>query len=493
MEHYDGEFYTLRLFSPIEGEIYSLNSTEEGIHLTAYEMENYSSFIRDHMEGVGLLGKRNQKLMTYFNNAKRLHKPVSLSLDLEAYEGRLWSVLQADSQDKLTHEEVQSLAETWGMIAAGGFIREMQETRILVPDGELMVFLGNEGLDYFVCPEEVLKGTAHTLKPALDVAIYSEAYFPERSYQGAKLRLPAEPAFLKDAKMRAFIHENEPYRIELLGNWPSFLKNILEKAASVTLEEVNVLACLVTHMDSSQIETYEAAIQMRQEENIDVLVGIKELLNLCYNLECFKFLRGIIDDRKLGEFYLEEDRLEWIHMLEVDIRELLDPQRVGMDQRKEEMGIFTSKGYVFENALSYQDIYDGIHLPDIDGVAGGIFSLRLVGSQYPEEQGTWLELPTTDLGFQWALNRLNERTFDDCIITESIRLPIPGQANICSVTTAPPIRNGTERLRVVTIGISELRNACLITMTTFLSPFDLAVFMYSSFKTSRTLDFVCLI
>ena len=153
MEHYDGEFYTLRLFSPIEGEIYSLNSTEEGIHLTAYEMENYSSFIRDHMEGVGLLGKRNQKLMTYFNNEIRLHKPVSLSLDLEAYEGRLWSVLQADSQDKLTHEEVQSLAETWGMIAAGGFIREMQETRILVPDGELMVFLGNEGLDYFVCPE----------------------------------------------------------------------------------------------------------------------------------------------------------------------------------------------------------------------------------------------------------------------------------------------------------------------------------------------------
>ena len=408
MEHYDGEFYTLRLFSPIEGEIYSLNSTEEGTHLTAYEMENYSSFIRDHMEDVGLLGKRNQKLMTYFNNEIRLHKPVSLSLDLEAYGGRLWSVLQADSQDKLTHEEVQSLAETWEMIAAGGFIREMQETRILVPDGELTVFLGNEGLDYFVCPEEVLKGTAHTLKPALDVAIYSEAYFLERSYQGAKLRLPAEPAFLKDAKMRAFIHENEPYQIELLGEWPSFLTSVLEKAKAVT------------YMDSIQLETYEAAIQMRQEKNTDAPVGIKDLLNLCYNLKCFEFRPGIINDRMLGEFCLEEDRLDWIHIFEVDVRKLLDPQRVGMDQRKEEMGIFTSKGYVFENALSYQDIYDGIHLPDIDGVAGGIFSLRLVGSQYPEEQGTWLELPTTDLGFQWVLNRLNERTFDDCIIAESI-------------------------------------------------------------------------
>lgn len=420
MEHYDGEFYTLRLFSPIEGEIYSLNSTEEGTHLTAYEMENYSSFIRDHMEDVGLLGKRNQKLMTYFNNEIRLHKPVSLSLDLEDYGGRLWSVLQADSQDKLTHEEVQSLAETWEMIATGGFIREMQETRILVPDGELTVFLGNEGPDYFVCPEEVLKGTEHILKPALDVAIYSEAYFLERSYQGAKLRLPAEPAFLKDAKMRAFIHENEPYRIELLGEWPSFLTSVLEKAKAVTLEEVNVLACLVAHMDSIQLETYEAAIQMRQEKNTDAPVGIKDLLNLCYNLKCFEFRPGIINDRMLGEFCLEEDRLDWIHIFEVDVRKLLDPQRVGMDQRKEEMGIFTSKGYVFENALSYQDIYDGIHLPDIDGVAGGIFSLRLVGSQYPEEQGTWLELPTTDLGFQWVLNRLNERTFDDCIIAESI-------------------------------------------------------------------------
>ena len=420
MEHYDGEFYTLRLFSPIEGEIYSLNSTEEGTHLTAYEMENYSFFIRNHMEDVGLLGKRNQKLMTYFDNEIRLHKPVSLSLDLEAYGGRLWSVLQADSQDKLTHEEVQSLAETWEMIATGGFIREMQETRILVPDGELTVFLGNDGLDYFVCPEEVLKGTAHTLKPALDVAIYSEAYFLERSYQGAKLRLPAEPAFLKDAKMRAFIHENEPYQIELLGEWPSFFTSVLEKAKAVTLEEVNVLACLVAHIDSIQLETYEAAIQMRQEKNTDAPVGIKDLINLCYNLKCFEFRPGIINDRMLGEFCIEEDRLDWIHIFEVDVRKLLDPQRVGMDQRKEEMGIFTSKGYVFENALSYQDIYDGIHLPDIDGVAGGIFSLRLVGSQYPEEQGTWLELPTTDLGFQWVLNRLNERTFDDCIIAESI-------------------------------------------------------------------------
>ena len=90
-------------------------------------------------------------------------------------------------------------------------------------------------------------------------------------------------------------------------------------------------------MDSIQLETYEAAIQMRQEKNTDAPVGIKDLLNLCYNLKCFEFRPGIINDRMLGEFCLEEDRLEWIHIFEVDVRKLLDPQRVGMDQRKEEM------------------------------------------------------------------------------------------------------------------------------------------------------------
>ena len=126
------------------------------------------------------------------------------------------------------------------------------------------------------------------------------------------------------------IHENEPYQIELLGEWPSFLTSVLEKAKAVTLEEVNVLACLVAHMDSIQLETYEAAIQMRQEKNTDDPVGIKDLLNLCYNLKCFEFRPGIINDRMLGEFCLEEDRLDWIHIFEVDVRKLLDPQRVGM-------------------------------------------------------------------------------------------------------------------------------------------------------------------
>ena len=98
MEHYDGEFYTLRLFSPIEGEIYSLNSTEEGIHLTAYEMENYSSFIRDHMEGVGLFP--DDRTLCKFKAALELEQCDSLeqalriaeNLDCYSYDPQMYSM-----------------------------------------------------------------------------------------------------------------------------------------------------------------------------------------------------------------------------------------------------------------------------------------------------------------------------------------------------------------------------------------------------------------
>ena len=52
-----------------------------------------------------------------------------------------------------------------------------------------------------------------------------------------------------------------------------FSYKCIGKGKSCYFEEVNVLACLVAHMDSIQLETYEAAIQMRQEKNTDAQLG----------------------------------------------------------------------------------------------------------------------------------------------------------------------------------------------------------------------------
>ena len=423
MERWDKP-YRLRLFSPIEGELCpSDRMMEENISLTAYEMELYEELIRDSLKQAELLGENNGKLWQYFSDEIQMPNIRSLSLEVESYGGRLWSVLQAESFEKLTHEEVQRLSETWEKLTVGGFIKELRGNQVPVPEGTLTALLGNEGLDYFVLPEKVLKGTAHLLTPALEVEIFSKRQISEVGYSGANITLPTEDSFLRDTMRRAYVDENEAYRIEFCGRWPDFLVDALNQTGSITLEEANVLAYLVSYMDTLQMETYEAAIQMRQEEKIDVPPTIKELINLCYNLDCYEFRPGIRNDRELGDVCLDGGISDWIDRLSDDVVEHLDPEKVGMEQRREEQGVFTSKGYAFPNARSRQDMYDGKHLPDISGISEGIFSLRIVSTQHPEETGVWLELPATEREFQWTLNALQERNFKDCIIAEG-RSPI---------------------------------------------------------------------
>ena len=419
MERWDKP-YRIRLFSPIEGELCpSDRMMEENISLTAYEMELYEEPIRDSLKQAELLGENNRKLWQYFSGEIQMPNIRSLSLEVESYGGRIWSVLQAESFEKLTHEEVQRLSETWEKLTVGGFIKELRENQVPVSEGTLTALLGNEGLDYFVLPEKVLKGTAHLLTPALEVEIFSKRQISEVGYSGANITLPTEDSFLRDTMRRAYVDENEAYRIEFCGRWPDFLVDALNQTGSITLEEANVLAYLVSYMDTLQMETYEAAIQMRQEEKIDVPPTIKELINLCY----YEFRPGIRNDRELGEVCLDGGISDWIDRLSDDVVELLDPEKVGMEQRREEQGVFTSKGYAFPNARSRQDMYDGKHLPDISGISEGIFSLRIVSTQHPEETGVWLELPATERELQWTLNALQERNFKDCIIAEG-RSPI---------------------------------------------------------------------
>ena len=436
MERWD-KLYRLRLFSPIEGELCpSDRMMGENISLTAYEMELYEELIRDSLKQAELLGENNGKLWQYFSDEIQMPNIRSLSLEVESYGGRLWSVLQAESFEKLTHEEVQRLSETWEKLTVGGFIKELRGNQVPVPEGTLTALLGNEGLDYFVLPEKVLKGTAHLLTPALEVEIFSKRQISEVGYSGANITLPTEDSFLRDTMRRAYVDENEAYRIEFCGRWPDFLVDALNQTGSITLEEANVLAYLVSYMDTLQMETYEAAIQMRQEEKIDVPPTIKELINLCYNLDCYEFRPGIRNDRELGEVCLDGGISDWIDRLSDDVVELLDPEKVGMEQRREEQGVFTSKGYAFPNARSRQDMYDGKHLPDISGISEGIFSLRIVSTQHPEETGVWLELPATEREFQWTLNALQERNFKDCIIAEG-RSPI----SWCDLETDEDIQN----------------------------------------------------
>ena len=103
-------------------------------------------------------------------------------------------------------------------------------------------------------------------------------------------------------------------------------------------------------------------------------------------------------------------------MLEVDIRELLDPQRVGMDQRKEEMGIFTSKGMYLRMLFRIKIFMMEFTFPILTEWPEGFFLFAWSDLNIQKNRNL-VGTSNYRLGFQWALNRLNERT----LMTVSLR------------------------------------------------------------------------
>ena len=61
-------------------------------------------------------------------------------------------------------------------------------------------------------------------------------------------------------------------------DWPQFLDNVLEVCGDKTLEEVNLLAYKLSQMDETQLDTYEGAIKLRQDEGHKI--DMKELINI---------------------------------------------------------------------------------------------------------------------------------------------------------------------------------------------------------------------
>ena len=59
-------------------------------------------------------------------------------------------------------------------------------------------FSGNEGVDYFVLPEKVLKGTAHSLISVWEIEIFSKKQDAEIGCFEVNVTLLTEDSFLKD-------------------------------------------------------------------------------------------------------------------------------------------------------------------------------------------------------------------------------------------------------------------------------------------------------
>ena len=130
----------------------------------------------------------------------------------------------------------------------------------------------------------------------MEVWITADSLEKKRGYFGARLTLPAGQETIRDAMQRAHVQENESYQVEYTSGWPEFLVRILEGQTKCRLDEINLLAYQLSRMAQEQMDTMEGAIALRIEEDVGSPVTMKEVINFTYNLDCYDFHPGVIDD-----------------------------------------------------------------------------------------------------------------------------------------------------------------------------------------------------
>ena len=124
-----------------------------------------------------------------------------------------------------------------------------------------------------------------------------------------------------------------------------------------SIDELNHLACLLSELDKSDLEKFEAVVASGEHTS-----GAGDLINLAENLDCYDFYIGVSDDETLGRIYAED--MEMIDIPE-NLRNYFDYEAYGRDIRLEEDGHFAPGGYVLNNGGQFIEHYHGIEdIPD---------------------------------------------------------------------------------------------------------------------------------
>ena len=117
------------------------------------------------------------------------------------------------------------------------------------------------------------------------------------------------------------------------------------------LDELNHLACLLSELTSSELETLEAVL-----DSGDHCSSVRDIINLTQNLDCYGFYPGVSDEETLGRIYVDD-----LEMLDVpdQVKPYFDYEAYGRDACIHENGHFAPGGYVVKESDHFVEVYHG--------------------------------------------------------------------------------------------------------------------------------------
>lgn len=127
------------------------------------------------------------------------------------------------------------------------------------------------------------------------------------------------------------------------------------------LTELNLLAEKLASFEPVQEAAFEGLVRMDLDKGTTEL-PLCRLIDLANSADCCHVAPTVGNDEQLGHFYVDNDFPVIPPGLPEEVYDILDYEAIGRKARMEEGGVFTSAGYVVQNAdldVSYSQSHCG--------------------------------------------------------------------------------------------------------------------------------------
>ena len=152
----------LKLFSPLCARQYERDDwgqpgdREQEVY--SCELCGYAEEIRKAVEKENEYLDGERGLAEYIDN-KILNRKVSgMKPSVEVWNDELWGVLEVQVHGELSEGEMKELISEWSGQESDGWGENLEQQPIKTEDGELYVSFWHSGADFFIKPEQELKG-----------------------------------------------------------------------------------------------------------------------------------------------------------------------------------------------------------------------------------------------------------------------------------------------------------------------------------------------
>ena len=147
-------------------------------------------------------------------------------------------------------------------------------------------------------------------------------------------------------------HRNDKKGAKKIGQVPRQFHQVHPAAACTANQDGSHMACLLSELTSSELETLEAVLDSGEHCS-----SVRDIINLTQNLDCYGFYPGVSDEETLGRIYVDD-----LEMLDVpdQVKPYFDYEAYGRDACIHENGHFAPGGYIVKESDHFLEVYHGL-------------------------------------------------------------------------------------------------------------------------------------